>query len=643
MAVSFLELCNTFEEISKTTKRLEIQSILSGFLSHVIKKDPESLYHILYLCTATVFPQYHNIELGIGDFAILNLVSESTGLNVKTIKEKFIKTGDLGTIAMENRVKQLFISTKTLSAQDVLTNLRKITKEVGKNSSTSKRNIMLSMINCSSPLETKYLIRLFECKLKIGLALQTVLISLSLAFGESDYEIIKTAYNKQCDFENLARLLLQHGIEGLEKNSKIVPGIPLKPMLAQPSKNLTKAFSKVEKNSFISEYKYDGERVQIHYNNGKTTVFSRNSEDISEKYPDICNLQIQGPLLPDQTVLNTKSAGDGLKNYVASSNSGVEIISKEDNIAKNEINTEDVSNKYTKESKDVFITSFIIDGEAVAYDNKEILPFQILSTRKRKKIEKIEVKVCVFAFDILYFNGQELLNHTLKERREILYGHFKEIEDRFYFTNSMECKDVEDIDSHFKAAIQNNCEGVMLKSLESNYMPSQRTNSWVKMKKDYLDSLGDSMDLVVMGAFYGKGKRTGTYGGFLLGVYNDEKDKYEVCCKIGTGFSDENLVDFHEKLSSIVTCNTSEYIFDDKIKPDVWVLPKYVWEVKAASLSLSPVYSAGANGDKGISLRFPRFIRERSDKSSKDSTTANQLISMYNEDINQESEEDEFN
>jgi DNA ligase-1 len=451
------------------------------------------------------------------------------------------------------------------------------------------------------------MIRLFECKLRIGLALRTILISLSQAFDESDYEIIKDDFDNQSDFEYLTENLLKYGIKDICKVCTIVPGIPLKTMLAQPSKKLTKAFSRFEDVTFLSEYKYDGERVQIHHFDGVTKIFSRNNEDSTMKFPDISKLKL--------------------------------------------------SDK-----------SFILDGEVVAFKNGEILPFQILSTRKRKNEEFTQEKI--EALPASFIKGKKLKNEDINnknindeianensedlsmeenlqelrnERRNILFGNFKEIDEKFKFATGIVCTSIEDIDAQLKNSIQANCEGLMLKSLNSIYKPSHRSNSWNKLKKDYLDTLGDSVDLVVIDAFYGKGKRTGAFGGFLLGSYNDETDLFEPCCKIGTGFSDENLKNFYNILGPLITAYPSQIAHNVKgVIPNVWIDPTYVWEVKAASLSLSPIYITG-DYEKGISLRFPRFIKERPDRKPKDATTSNQLIRMYQDNKNEESEEDEFN
>lgn len=568
----FVQLCNCFEKISATPKRNEINAIFSSFLKEVISSSPQSLSAVLLLATGTIYPQHANLELGIGEHIIQTVVAAGTGLSLPVLRNKYIQSGDLATVAMHNRVAQLFVPKQQLTVAEVLSQLRKIAAMNGKNATNNKKNIMLGLISLSSPLETKYIVRLFECQLKIGLATQSVLTALGMAFSNEEnnsIDTIKEAYNKNPDLEHMANALLKDGPKGLF-NFSIVPGIPVKPMLAQPSGNLTKAFSKVEDGDFLSEFKYDGERVQIHHLSGQTKIFSRNSEDITVKYPDIAALNI--------------------------------------------------SEK-----------SFILDGEAVAFKDGEICSFQLLSTRKRKNIGKIDVDVCVFVFDLLFYET-ELVNHPLSVRREILRQQITEIDSKLKFASGIVCSSVEEIDAHLKTAIEANCEGVMLKSLASNYRPSHRSNKWVKVKKDYLDALGDSLDLIVIGAFYGKGKRTGQYGGFLLAVYNQETGRLEPCCKIGTGFSEEQLREFYEMLSPLVTSNSSRISYGDKaVKPDVWIEPKYVWEVKAASLSRSPIYSAGGSVEKGISLRFPRFIRERRDKQVEEATTSEMILKMYNE------------
>lgn len=377
-------------------------------------------------------------------------------------------------------------------------------------------------------------------------------------------------------------------------------------MLAKPTKSITEVLDRFDQKEFTCEYKYDGERAQIHFvahdsssqyatvapqagksDKGVANVFSRNSEDLSKKYPDIL------AALPRWVKEGTKS--------------------------------------------------FVLDCEAVAWDVKEkkLLPFQQLMTRKRKdvKLEDITVKVCVFAFDLLFLNGEPLVNNSFRERREKLHDAFHEVEGEFSFAKYGDGNELEAIQLLLEESVKASCEGLMVKMLdgpESSYEPSKRSQNWLKVKKDYLAGVGDSLDLVVLGAYHGRGKRTSWFGAFLLACYNPSKQTYETVCNIGTGFSDEILAAFHEKLSEIVIDRPKPFYAHsagNKDQPDVWFEPKYVWEVKIADLTISPRYKAaadvvGADG-KGVSLRFPRFIKERDDKKPDMATTHRQVAEMY--------------
>merc|ERR1740117_2723505 len=195
--------------------------------------------------------------------------------------------------------------------------------------------------------------------------------------------------------------------------------------------------------------------------------------------------------------------------------------------------------------------------------------------------------------------------------------------------------DEEAIQAFLDESIAGSCEGLMLKTLvdAATYMPSKRSLNWLKLKKDYLDGVGDTLDVVPIGAFYGKGKRTGAYGAFLLAIYNEEEEEFQTVCKAGTGFSDQDLVDHYEFFKQRTLPNPeSNFNVSDRLKPDVWLEPCQVWEIKCADLSISPVHSGamGMKADgKGIGLRFPRFLRIRDDKQPEDSTSAEQVVEMF--------------
>ena len=320
-------------------------------------------------------------------------------------------------------------------------------------------------------------------------------------------------------------------------------------MLAKPTKSISEVLDRFEGKNFTCEYKYDGERAQIHFvsfdatetfatsipaigttERGISNIFSRNSEDLSKKYPDIL------ARLPNWIKPGTKS--------------------------------------------------FVLDCETVAWDvsEKKVLPFQTLMTRKRKDVkeEDITVKVCVFAFDILYLDGEALVNRPFRERRDLMYNALQETDGEFAFAKYGNTDVLDEIQVLLEDSVKASCEGLMVKMLdgtESNYEPSRRSQNWLKVKKDYLSGVGDSLDLVVIGAYYGHGKRTSVFGAFLLACYNATTEKYETVCNIGTGFSEALLDELHEQLGSIVIDKPKPFYSHsqgNKDQPDVWLEPRYV-------------------------------------------------------------------
>ncbi|KAM0005581.1 putative DNA ligase (ATP) [Helianthus debilis subsp. tardiflorus] len=269
---------------------------------------------------------------------------------------------------------------------------------------------------------------------------------------------------------------------------------------------------------------------------------------------------------------------------------------------------------------------------------QKILPFQILSTRARKNVlmSEIKVDVCIYAFDLLYLNGQQLLQEQLITRRERLYESFEEECGYFQLATAITSNDVEEIQTFLDTAVNASCEGLIIKTLtqDATYEPAKRSNNWLKLKKDYMDSIGDSLDLVPIAAFHGRGKRVGGYGAFLLACYDNNKDEYQTICKIGTGFSEAMLEERSKSLTlKVIPQPKSYYRYSDTINPDVWFEASEVWEVKAADLTISPVYCAALGAvdpNKGISLRFPRLLRVREDKGPEEASSSEMVADMYN-------------
>ncbi|KAJ1917985.1 ATP-dependent DNA ligase Cdc17 [Mycoemilia scoparia] len=608
MAVPFSALCEAFAKVEATTKRLEILEIVTDLFLEIMKCGPKQLTECVYLCVNRVAPEYESIELGIGESLLIKAIASATGRTPEKVKNDLKALGDLGKVAEANRGKQLTMGApKPLTVSKVFQAFRDIATSTGAASMQKKVNSISRLLVSCKGNEAKYLIRLLEGKLRIGLAEQSVLAALAhssilyhrglngksakKAIASEDGEFqeaaatIKSVFNELPDYDKIIPVLIKEEYKNLPDLCKLTPGIPVKPMLAHPTKAISEVLDRFEGIAFTCEYKYDGERAQVHHmDDGRCMVFSRNLENTSEKYFDI-----------------VKAA----KTYAKS------------------------------ETK-----SFILDCEAVAWDREKecILPFQVLTTRKRKlgKEEDLKVQVCLFAFDLLYLNGESLLRESLEKRRELLYSSFDIRPGYFQYAISKDLDSIEDIQKFLDDSIEGNCEGLMVKTLQgedSSYEPSKRSRNWLKVKKDYLAGIGDSLDLVVVGAYTGKGKRTGVYGGYLLACYDPDSETYQTICKIGTGFSEQDLENGKKELEQyIIPEPKSYYSFGESTKPDVWFEPARVWEVKAADLSISPVYKAAeglADSNKGISLRFPRFIRVRDDKAPEDATTSNQVLDMY--------------
>ncbi|CAF1050653.1 unnamed protein product [Rotaria sordida] len=600
--VPYSALSSTLLLIEETSARLEIIRILSNFFRSVLSLSSNDLVHCVYLCVNKLAPEYEGIELGIGETIIMKAIADSTGRTVEQLKSDYKSKGDLGLVAEASRSTQrTMFKPKPLTVSFVYKKLKEIAQLTGNKSQQRKTDIIKSLLVSCQSHESRYLARSLIGKLRIGLAEQSMLVALSHACVRNQYSNLKeTALKERLDNGTLAikdafcqcpsydilvdALVNKGGIEKLKDLCKATPGIPMKPMLAHPSKGIDEVLKRCGQSEFACEYKYDGERAQIHLTEDrKIYIYSRNSENNTSKYPDII---------------------------------------------------ERIHNAFQPHVK-----SLILDGECVAYDieQKKLLPFQTLSTRKRKDadIKEIKVQVCIFAFDLLYLNGESLVEKPFRERRRLLHESIRCIPGELVFAESRTTSNIDEINMYLEQSVKDCCEGLMVKTLDDDatYEIAKRSHKWLKLKKDYLDGVGDTLDLVVIGAYTGTGKRTGVYGGYLLACYDKDNEEYQCICKLGTGFTDELLVSLGQSLDShIIPKPLAYYRYSSSLEPDVWFDAVKVWEVKCADLSLSPNHHAAiglVDEGKGISLRFPRFLREREDKSIEDATSAEQVADLY--------------
>ncbi len=573
----FSQATSKFLEMEETTKRLELTDILAS----LFKEADDDLKNITYLIQGKLAPDYENIEFGVSDKIIIKALSKLSNLSEEEINKIFYKTGDLGTTAYEisNKIEQKPLFNDKLTVEYVYNNLKNLANTSGHESIKSKINIYINLLMNSSPDDIKYITRIITGKLRLGVADSTILDALISAFSDKKYsDAIETAYNFHPDIGYIALLLKNNDIEKIN-NTGPEPLIPFKVMLAERLKSIEDINNKMDNNAAY-EYKYDGLRTQLHKKGDIIKTFSRGLEENTLNFPDI------------------------IKNF-------------KDNYS---------------------FDSIIIDGESVPYnpDTGELYPFQMVSQRRGRKYEITEISkdipIVMFIFDILYLNGKSLVNLPYSERRKILEDNFKD-NDYFKLTTRLVSDDVDTINKFFEESIESGCEGVVAKntSNESMYRAGARGWLWIKFKRDYEKKLADSMDLVVIGAFNGHGRRTGTYGALLMASYNDENDTFESFTKLGTGFTDEVLFSLPKMFSDKILKEKPARV-NSKMVPDIWIYPKIVIEINGAEITVSPVHTCAygvIEKDSGLALRFPRLVKIRDDKNPEDATTTKEIIELY--------------
>jgi len=575
----YLSVAEAYENIENTTKRLEMTDYLVDFL----RKTPKDIIDkVVYLTQGKLYPDFLGIEIGIAEKLAIKAVAKATGRRETDIQEDLEKTGDLGETAqkfLENRV-QVTLFHKPLTVETVYQTLDKMAKTTGPGSIDRKTDLLSGLLTDATPKEAKYIVRTVTGKLRLGMADMTVLDALAIAYGggKEARAILERAYNISSDLGRVAKTLVEEGVESV-KRFKVSLGEPIRPMLAErlssPKEILEKLGGKC-----IAEYKYDGERIQAHKQGDQIILFSRRMENITDQYPD-----------------------------------ALELVKK---------------NIKAKEA--------IIEAECVAVDTDtgEMKPFQELMHRRRKyDIHKAieEYPVSLFVFDTLYAEGRDLTLEPYPIRHKFLEN-LTEQSERVRIAKYIITGDPEELESFFEEAIENGCEGLVCKSIdeEAVYQAGARGWLWIKYKRDYKSEMTDTVDLVVTGAFHGRGKRAGTYGALLLTVYNSGNDIFETICKCGSGFTDEDLANLPKMMKPHEILHRHPRV-DSLLDADVWFEPNIVIETLGAEITLSPTHTCAMDTIRkgsGLAIRFPRFTGNyRSDKSAEDATTVNEIIEMY--------------
>ncbi|QDS71334.1 hypothetical protein FKW77_002127 [Venturia effusa] len=676
---SYALLTRCFILINATTSRIKIVDTLVNLLRCIIEGDPESLLPAVWLATNSISPPYIDLELGLGGSAISKALKKTCGLDNASLKALNDKHGDAGDVAFEAKKKQSFTlrKPKPLTIKSVFYSLVKIANSKGKGSQEAKQRLVDRLIQDSRGAEeSRYIVRTLVQHLRIGAVKTTMLIALGRAFLLSrppgatfttkprselallrkeelaevyhkTEEIVKACFARRPNYNDLVPTLLEIGVcDELLLRCGLALHIPLRPMLGSITRDLGEMLTKLQGRDFSCEYKYDGQRAQVHCDEtGKVTIFSRHLEVMTDKYPDL-------------VALVPKIRGEG-------------------------------------------VSSFIMEGEVVAIDKEsgDLKTFQTLSNRARKDVvvHSVKIDVCLFAFDLMYLNGEELLNRPFRERRNLLRSLFIEIPNHFTWVKNLDATsaDSEAVLEFFKSATDVKCEGIMVKILDnqpellddstpptpkkapptpkkpkrgsktknqdattddptakekgttgrrkallSTYEPDKRLDSWLKVKKDY-NASADTLDLIPVAAWHGSGRKSKWWSPILLAVRNPTTGTLVAVTKCMSGFTDAFYTAHRAKYDPDAdpdaetgranVISRPSYV-EYGGTPDVWFEPQEVWEIAFADITLSPTYTAAiglVSEERGLSMRFPRFLKVREDKGIEEASSDEFLAELW--------------
>ncbi len=586
--MNYAVIADAYERIEDTTKRLEMTDLLRDLLKNTPK---DVIAKVVYLTQGKIYPDFVGLEIGVAEKLAVKALARAAGRRESEIEEDLKKSGDIGETAQGviAKKKQVTFFQKQLTVQHVYETLDKMAKTTGSGAVDTKMALLSGLLSDATPKEAKYILRTVTGNLRLGIADMTVLDALAIAYGggKEARERVERAYNISSDLGRVANIIAEQGLEGIKK-FQVVVFEPIRPMLAErlssPEEILDKLGGKC-----VAEYKYDGERVQAHKKGNAVTLYSRRLEDISSQYPD-----------------------------------AVELV-------KEQVKAEEA----------------ILEGECVAVDVEtgELRPFQELMHRRRKyEIEQAmqQYPVSLFMFEALYVDGKDLTLDAYPVRRKALENTLKK-SSRVTVAKHIVTSKAKELEAFFEEAIADGCEGLVCKAIgkDSVYQAGARGWLWIKYKRDYKSEMTDTVDLVVVGAFHGRGKRAGTYGALLLAAYNVKTDTFETVTKCGTGFTDKDLANFPEMLEKHVVPRKPSRV-QSMLEADVWFEPKVVLEILGAEITLSPIHTCAMDSIRkgsGLAIRFPRFTGNyRVDKAAEDATTSAEVVEMYRGQLKQVSE-----
>jgi len=587
--LEYTVIADAYERIEGTTKRLE----MTDLLVELLKKTPKStIGKVVYLTQGKIYPDFVGLEIGVAEKLAVKALSRASGIKNVELFKLLAKKGDIGEVTekvIKTKKQATLGAPKTLTVERVYEVLDKMAKTLGSGAVDSKMALLAGLLSDASPKEAKYIMRTVTGNLRLGIADMTVLDALAIAYGggKEARELVERAYNISSDLGRVANVVVEKGLDGIKK-FQVMIFEPIRPMLAERLASFEEILEKLG-GKCIAEYKYDGERIQAHKKEERVVLFSRRLENISDQYPD-----------------------------------AVELI-------KDKIKAKEA----------------ILEAECVAMDLEtgEMRPFQELMHRRRKygvEAAMEQYPVSLFMFDALYLDGKDLTFDTYPIRRKALENTLRG-NDRAKVAKHIIAHSTKELEEFFEEAIENGCEGLICKAIgkDSVYQAVARGWLWIKYKRDYRSEMTDTVDLVVVGAFHGRGRRAGTYGALLLATYNRERDVFETVTKCGTGFTDKDLAGFPEILKKHEVPRKHSRVLST-LEADIWFEPAVVLEILGAEITLSPIHTSAMDSVRkrsGLAIRFPRFTgKYRTDKAAEDATTSEEVLEMYHKQLKKISE-----
>ena len=573
----FNEYAQFLDQLEREPSRLGMTRILADLFA---KLSFDEARVVAYFCTGILNPPYTNIQIGLADKSVVKVVAQLGSMTPERVQQNVDHAVDIGEVVAHMQWESL----AELSINQVYNALIALAQQTGTGSQDAKIQGLADLLQQVSPLSAKFIVRIVLGTLRLGFSDMTIIDALSwLLVGDKSLSgIIEDAYNVCADIGYIASTVKKQGIEGI-KNIQILVGVPIMPAAAERLSSAQEIITKI--GPCIAEPKLDGFRLQVHIDNRqaekKVSFFSRNLLDMSAMYPDlVCALE------------------------------GLDV------------------------------KTFIAEGEAIAFDPNtgSFMPFQETVKRKRKHdiaVKTQEIPLQLFFFDILYLDGQSLMPLSMVERRAKLVKLLAKSSINtqvIHVTQEKNISDARELENYFLEQVAAGLEGVVVKRPDVPYQPGKRNFNWIKLKRLASGHLLDSVDVVVLGYYYGSGKRAAFgIGAILVGVYNKLCDCFQTVAKVGTGFSDHEWQHIKKQCDMLVSSAQPKNVDCHKdLAPDVWVKPEMVLEITADEITRSPLHSAARTSDQpGFALRFPRFERYRSDKTAYETTTVQELLTLY--------------